>query len=199
MVIQSIQNNEILDVQPSTPVELREVIRSEEPSQGASKAGQRRLRTETQPLSQSKTFVSNLAAFRNVTINGEAMNGKKIDIITAKPGEIIFVAADVGLHLVGFGPRVLNQIIVGLEPTKGREPGMTEIGAQQCILHEVTEEVRPFRAEFTLRMPTRPGKYDIRFNNTMEYTPADALSHWSERSTWLLPPKEGTIATIIVE
>ena len=170
MDMQPVEINEVREIQPSANVEC--------------------------PYSlNEKSIQSNLAVFRNIRINGE----KVVDVLNAKPGEIIFVTADVGLHLAGFGPYVINQIIVGLEPTDGRAMGMKGIGAQQCILNALTQDVRPFQASFTLRMPDRPGKYDVRFNNTMEYTPKDALSHWSETSEWLLPPKEGTIATINVE
>jgi hypothetical protein len=83
-------------------------------------------------------------------------------------------------------PFALNQIIIGID----------DIGAQDCLMHELGVNCGYGEAVFTLIAPEKEGTYDIRFRYAQAYSPEEAIQYW-----WKVdgaPKEEATIGRLIV-
>jgi hypothetical protein len=104
--------------------------------------------------------------------------------ITVKPGRSVHATMQYAYHCPDCNTSLNNQIIVGLG---GRS-------AQACIYSGGAQGQGA--ADFTLKVPAKPGKYEVRFRSLQAMDCTEALkAGWNADNT---PSKETTIGMIIV-
>lgn len=103
--------------------------------------------------------------------------------ITIKPGSIIQATLNYAYHCPSCNESLGNQIIIGL----------ANRSAQACIYNGGTEGQGS--TNFTLKVPAKPGKYDVRFR-ALQAADCDAAlkAGWDDDNS---PSKETTIGMII--
>jgi hypothetical protein len=128
---------------------------------------------------QSPPIVSN----QHVTLSHLNMNNEGSRILV-KPQSIVQVLVQYSYHCPNCVADLNNQIIVGL----------ANRSAQACIYNGRSSGQG--YAEFTLKAPAKPGKYDVRFRGLQAADCAQALkAGWQANNS---PTNEATIGTIFV-
>jgi hypothetical protein len=111
------------------------------------------------------------------------MNGQGGRIVI-KPGNTVNATLNFAFHCTTCKPGSTNQIIIGL----------AKRSAQACIYQGGPEAQGT--ADFTLKVPAKPGRYDVRFRGLQARDCQEALSAGWDADT--SPGKEATIGMIIV-
>lgn len=120
---------------------------------------------------------------KNVTLTNLNMENQGNEIMV-KPGRSIHATMNYTYNCTDCKADRNSQIIVGLA---GRS-------AQACIYNGGTQGQGS--ADFTLKMPAKPGRYEVRFRGLQAADCAEALkAGWNADNT---PKKESTIGKIIV-
>jgi len=121
--------------------------------------------------------------YRHVSLTDLNMNSQG-NRITIKPGNVVQATLNYAYHCSNCRQDSNNQIIIGL----------ANRSAQTCIYNGGPQGQGA--ANFELRVPAKPGRYDVRFRGLQAQDCAAALkAGWGADDT---PPQETTIGKIIV-
>lgn len=139
--------------------------------------------TLSSAYSPPEIMYQKVASSEEVTLSDLNMNNQG-NQITIKPGQTINATSQYVYHCKTCVPEMNNQIMVGLA---GRS-------AQACIYNGGKEGQGS--AEFSLKVPAKPGKYDVRFRAIQAVDCTEALKiGWNAETS---PSKAATIGTIVV-
>ncbi|VVC75658.1 hypothetical protein AQUSIP_09480 [Aquicella siphonis] len=121
--------------------------------------------------------------YKHVTLTNLNMNNQGNQIMI-KPGKTIQAVIQYNYNCPNCYQSLNNQIIIGL----------ARRSAQACIYNGGPQGAGS--AEFTLKAPAKPGKYEVRFRGLQAMDCGEALrAGWNADNS---PSKQTTIGTIIV-
>lgn len=106
-------------------------------------------------------------------------------VVIAQPGEVVSGTAKYEIDTEHMQSLHLHHIIVGIKDEQ----------AQNCLTHAIGILDRKGKASFSLKAPTKPGVYEVRFDYQTALTCNDASKEWREDP----PSSRATVGIIIVE
>ena len=118
--------------------------------------------------------------YKYATVTNLNMNNQGSQI-TIKPGQVIQTTLNYAYHCPKCDQNLNNQIIIGL----------ANRSAQACIYNGGPEGQGT--ANFNLKVPAKPGRYDVRFRAVQATDCASALKAWDSDDS---PTKQTTIGMI---